>query len=100
MSLCFSRVHALSAEKATVFLVGGIPTSGDDLKGWKAFESFMKDLRKNESVTIKVETFEYGEAPVFDATPEEIAYFYMREKMRPDFIEARTIKIGESSFVL
>ncbi len=100
MSIRFSRVNAMTEEDSVVFLVGGIPTSQDDLDGWVAFDSFSAGLSENTVITVAVETFEYGEGNPNDATPEEIAYFYMRESLRPDFIEARTQKIGDSSFVL
>lgn len=100
MSIRFSRVTAMTTEKAAIFLVGGIPGSQEDLDGWTAFQDFTADLNENTVITVSVETFEYGEGEQCDATPEEIAYFYFREERRPDFIESRANKIGESSFVL
>lgn len=97
MSIRFSRVTAMTNEKSAIFLVGGIPQSAEDLEGWTAFQEFMADV-KNEPVTANVETFTYGEGEAVDATPEEIAYFYKRIEMRSDFIETRTVKIGESDF--
>ena len=100
MSVRFSRVKAMTNEKAAIFLVGGIPKSQDDLNGWTAFKDFTSGLRENEAITVSIETFEYGEGEVFDATPEEVAYFYKRIQMRPDFIESRTVKLGESEIFL
>lgn len=100
MSIRFSRVTAMTNDKAAVFLVGGIPESQNDLDSWTAFESFTESLKENEVITSKVETFEYGEDVPVDATPEEIAYFYMRIERDADFIERRTEKTGESEFVL
>lgn len=100
MSIRFSRVKAISERSAALFLVGGIPKSQEDLDGWKAFDSFADMHQKNEAITVSVETFEYGEGEPNDATPEEVAYIYIRESKRPDFIEARTKKVGESTIVI
>ena len=100
MSLRFSRVKAMTGNKASIFLVGGVPHSQADLDSWTAFRTFTEDLKDNEQITVCVETFVYGEEDPNDATPEEIAYFYMRIEKRPDFIEARTEKIGESEFFI
>ena len=100
MSIRFSRVQAMTSDKAAIFLVGGVPATQADLDCWTAFQSFSEDLPENEIITVSVETFDYGEEEPNDATPEEVAYIYMREKMRPGFIESRAAKVGESSFVL
>ncbi len=100
MSVKFSRVSAITNEKAVVFLVGGTPETQADLDGWTAFDEFVEDLPINTVITVHVETFVYGEGEVYDATPEEVAYFYQRIEMRPDFIENRTEKIDESDIVL
>lgn len=100
MSIRFSRVQAMTTDKAAIFLVGGIPTTQADLDCWTAFQSFSEDLPENEVITVSVETFEYGEEEPKDANPEEVAYIYMRQDKRPDFIESRTTKVVESSFVL
>lgn len=100
MSIRFSRVKAMTEDKAAIFLVGGIPATQADLDCWTSFQTFTEDLSENEVITVSVETFEYGEEEPNDATPEEVAYIYMRQDMRPDFIESRTTKVGESSFVL
>ena len=100
MSIRFSRVKAMTEDKAAIFLVGGIPTKQEDIDCWAAFQDFSEELPENEVVTVTVETFDYGEGEPNDATAEEIAYIYMREEMRSDFIEARTKKVGESSFVM
>lgn len=98
MSVRFSRVTLTSGGAAASFLVGGGPKSQVDLQGWIAFESFMKSVPKGETVNAYADTFLYGgEVPV-DATPEEVAYFYKRIEMRPDFIEKRTEKCGETDF--
>ena len=98
MSIRFSRIKAVSKDKAALFLGGGIPHSKEDLKGWKAFDSFSALLEDNERVIVSVETFEYGDGSPYDATPEEIAYIFMRESMRSDFIDSRAKMVSESEF--
>lgn len=100
MSIRFSQVNAITETKSAIFLVGGTPRSQDDLNGWEAFQSFIADLAVNTPITVYVETFLYGEDEPFDATPEEVAYIYMRIQMRPDFIESRTEKVEESEFFI
>ena len=46
------------------------------------------------AVSAHVETFLYGGEEPFDATPEEVAYFYKRIERQPDFIDTRTEKTG------
>ena len=100
MSLRFSRVTLYSAGKTTSFLVGGIPTCRQDLHGWTAFESLLRETGRYHTVNAHVESFLYGGEEPFDATPEEIAYFYKRIERQPDFIESRAEKIGESDFII
>ena len=98
MSVRFSRVTLTSGDATASFLVGGNPKSQADLHGWTAFESFMKSVPKGETVNTHADTFIYGGEEPVDATPEEVAYFYKRIDMRPDFIEKRTEKCGETDF--
>ncbi len=100
MSVRFSRVKLISKDKAALFLVGGVPQSQDDLEGWTAFQAFSEELTADEPITVCVETFEYGDGEPVDATPEEVAYFYMRCERRPDFIESRSRKAAESEFFM
>ena len=100
MSLCFSRVTLYSAGKTTSFLVGGIPKSRADLQGWTAYDNFVSGVPGYTAVNAHVETFLYGGEETFDATPEEVAYFYKRIERQPDFIESRAEKIGESDFII
>lgn len=100
MSIRFSRITAMTEKASAIFLVGGVPASQADLDGWTAFDSFVEDMPENEVISAHIETFLYGDDEPFDASPEEIAYFYQRIGMRPDFIEARTEKIGETDFVI
>ena len=98
MSIRFSRVTLTSGGATASFLVGGSPKSQVDLHGWIAFDSFMKSVPKGETVDAHAETFLYGGEEPVDATPEEVAYFYKRIEMRPDFIKKRTEKCGEADF--
>ena len=98
MSVRFSRVTLASGGATALFLVGGNPKSQANLHGWTAFESFMRSVPKGETVNAHAETFLYGGEEPVDATPEEVAYFYKRVQMRPDFIEKRTEKYGETDF--
>ena len=100
MSLRFSRVTLNSAGKTTSFLVGGIPTCRQDLQGWTAYESLLQDTCRYQTVNAHVESFLYGGEEPFDATPEEVAYFYKRIERQPDFIESRAEKTGESDFTI
>ena len=100
MSLRFSRVTLYSDGKTASFLVGGIPTCWQDLQGWTAYESFLREAGRYQAVNAHVESFLYGGEEPFDATPEKIAYFYKRIERQPDFIESRAEKIGESDFII
>lgn len=100
MSLRFSRVTLYSAGKTTSFLVGGIPKSRADLQGWIAYDNFVSDVPRYTVINAHVETFLYGGEDPFDATSEEVAYFYKRIERQPDFIESRAEKTGESDFTL
>ena len=100
MSLRFSRVTLYSAGKTTSFLVGVIPKSRTDLQGWTAYGNFVSEVPRYTAVNVHVETFLYGGEDPFDATPEEVAYFYKRIERQPDFIDTRTEKTGESDFTI
>ncbi len=100
MSLRFSRVTLTSGDNTASFLVGGIPKSRADLQGWTAFDAFLNETQWYQAINAHVETLLYGGKEPFDATLEEIAYFYKRIERQPDFIESRTEKIGESDLTI
>ena len=100
MSLRISRVTLYSDGKNASFLVGGIPTCRQDLQGWTVYENFLRNNCSYQTINAHVESFLYGGEEPFDATPEEVAYIYKRIELRPDFIESRTEKIGESDFIV
>ena len=60
----------------------------------------MRETGRYHTVNVHVESFLYGGEEPFDATPEEIAYFYKRIERQPDFIESRAEKIDESDFII
>lgn len=97
MALLFSKVTLKSGSNDTEFLVGGVPANIGDLTGWVAFDKFWSD-NMDDNIEVYVDTYRYGDAENYDATPEEIAYFMRRIQMNPDFIERRTIKMGSSRF--
>ena len=80
MSLRFSRVTIFSDGKTTSFLVGGIPQSQANLQGWTAYDNFVSDVSRYTAINACVETFICGGEEPFDASPEEVAYFYKRIK--------------------
>ena len=100
MSLRFSRVTLYSDSKTANFLVGGIPMCRQDLHGWIAYKSFLREAGRYQTINAHVESFLYGGEEPLDATPEEIVYFYKRIERQPDFIESRTEKICESDFII
>ena len=100
MSLRFSRITLYSAGKTASFLVGGIPKSRTDLQGWTIYDNFVSDIPGYTAINARVETFLYGGEEPFNATPEEVAYFYKRIERQPDFIDTRTEKTGESDFTI
>ena len=100
MNLRFSRVTLYSAGKTVSFLVGGVPKSRADLQGWIAYDNFVSDVPRYTAVNAHVESFLYGGEEPFDATPEEVAYFYKRIERQPDFVDTRTEKTDESDFTI
>ena len=100
MSLRFSRVSLYSVGKTASFLVGGNPKSRANLQGRTVYDNFVSDVPRYMAVNAHVETFLYGGEEPFDATPEEVAYFYKRIERQLDFIESRTEKISESDFII
>lgn len=98
MSLRFSQVTLSSDGKTTSFLVGGTSKSWADLHGWTAFNNYMNNAQLYKVINAHVEMFLYGGEEPFDATPEEVAYFYKRIERQPDFIESRTEKLSETDF--
>ena len=98
MALIFSKVNLISENLSTEFLVGGIPNCKEDLNNWTNFDNFINKLNFGEDVKVLTTSYRYGEQEDNDASPEEIAYFMERIKMKPTFIEDRTEKISNFNF--
>ena len=60
----------------------------------------MKEIPTTTDIMARVKFFLYGVEDPFDATPETIAYFYQCIRMRPDFIEKRAKKHGDSDLII
>lgn len=97
--IIFSKIKANAKSGGDIYkgLVSGIPYNLTDLEGWKDFELFLAGL-DDDFVEVEVQVFGYGEGETVQATPEEVAYMYMRLKMRPDFLETRCNKLSTHTF--
>lgn len=87
MAVVFSKVTIEADGDSTEFLVSGSPRSEHGLKGWVAYENFIK---KHEAVIkAHIQPYSYGNSRLYKATPEEVAYLTMRWQQQPDFLETR-----------
>ena len=100
MAILFSKVTMRDDYNESEFFVSGFPQEPDDLEGWTAYHEFLDEITEDTIVNIHAVAYLYGEGETVKATPEEVAYIYMRENRRPGFIETRTKKTSESSFLL
>lgn len=87
MALIFSKVTIDTDDDSVEFLVSGSPRSEQGLKGWVAYENFIK--RHDGVTTAQIQPYSYGGEQPYEATPEEVAYMTMRWKNQPDFLETR-----------
>lgn len=94
MAVRFSAVTLAANDQKCRMLIGGVPTKLEDFEGWTMFENFVDNLDDATDVNTKVDTYLYGEGEIYDASPDEVAYFMMREKMRPDFLDTSCSNIG------
>lgn len=94
MAVRFSAVTVTANDQKCNLLVGGVPTSYDDLEGWTIFENFLEKNEDAEKVNVQVDTYLYREGEIVDATPEEVAYFMKRQEMQSDFLEDRCSNLG------
>ena len=99
MALIFSKVSVTAAQETMTFLVGGAPRSVQDLVGWTMFDQFVVKA-KNAPISVKVDVRRYGGEEDYAATPEEVAYMYMRLERQADFIEDRTTQVETSEFTI
>lgn len=87
MALVFSKVTIDNDGESIEFLVSGSPRNENGLKGWVAYEDFIKT---HEGVTTaQIQPYSYGSAQPYKATPEEVAYMDMRWKNQLNFLETR-----------
>ena len=70
MALVFSKVTIDNDGESIEFLVSGSPRNENGLKGWVAYEDFIKT---HEGVTTaQIQPYSYGSAQPYKATPEEL----------------------------
>lgn len=100
MALLFSAVTLTADNNRVEFLISGIPRDADDLEGWRAYEDFMNELNSEQDVGVQVETYLYGEGEALKATPEEVAYFTMRENIDSEFLRNHCRNIENSDFAI
>lgn len=87
MALVFSKVTIDNDGESIEFLVSGSPRNENGLKGWVAYEDFIKT--HEGMTTAQIQPYSYGSAQPYKATPEEVAYMDMRWKNQPNFLETR-----------
>ena len=87
MALVFSKVTIDNDGESIEFLVSGNPRNENGLKGWVAYEDFIKT--HEGMTTAKIQPYSYSSAQSYKATPEEVAYMDMRWKNQPKFLETR-----------
>ena len=88
MAILFSHVTVETDKKIVQFWYAGIPKTLDDLRGWTAFEEFIKHIQKKTEVIVRVIVYRYGDGEECPANIYEIADFEQRIKKRPSFIES------------
>ena len=100
MAILFSVVTMTSGEAESRFIVGGIPRIKNDLKGWTAYEEFMRKIDEASEVNIQGKIYLYGDGEFVNATVEEVAYMYERIKRREDFLRTRCQYWNDTEFKL
>ena len=99
MALLFSVLTMKSGEaESRFFLVGGIPRIKNDLKGWTAYENFIR--KANGEIDVQVDSYAYGGETLVKATVEEVAYLTKRLESRADFLERSCDLLGWSQFTI
>ena len=88
MAILFSHVTVEADKKIVQFWYTGIPKTLDDLRGWTAFEDFIKPIKKKTEVIVRVIVYRYGDGEECPANIYEIADFEQRIKKRPSFLES------------
>jgi hypothetical protein len=99
MAILFSVLTMKSGEaESRFFLVGGIPRIKNDLKGWTAYENFIR--KANGEIEVQVDSYAYGGETLVKATVEEVAYLTKRLESRTDFLERSCDLLGRSQFTI
>ena len=98
MAVLFSNVIAKANDQSVSFLILGSPCSFGELEGWRIFEDFLSEIEEKTEVFVHADNYLYGEGTRHIATPEEVAYFHLRQEQAPDFLETRCSKVGGDDF--
>ncbi len=98
MALLFSAVTVTSENDQAEFLVSGKPTEQADLVGWTAFDDFLSHVDSEQDIHVHVAACLYGEGEVFNATPEEVAYFTLRAARDEQFFYDHCEDASHSDF--
>ena len=98
MAILFSKVTMRDDYNEAEFFVSGFPQEPDDLEGWTAYHEFLDEITEDTIVNIRAEAYLYGEGETVKATPEEVAYFYMRRNDNADFLNDRCQNIEKVDF--
>ena len=99
MAVVFSKVALATEDRQTQFFACGIPKDAEDLEPYTRYHEFADEIDSETEIFVHVDTHLYGEGERFDATPEEMAYFTIRDQNDPKFL-SRCEKIGESDFIV
>ena len=99
MAIVFSKVTLCADHLQTQFFACGTPADSEDLEPYTRYHEFTEELDSETEIFVHVDTHLYGEGERFDATPEEMAYFTIRDRDDPKFL-SRCEKIGESDFTV
>ena len=95
MALLFSAVTLTDDDDQMELLVPGIPRESNDLRGWTAYENFIASIDHEQEIRVHVAACLYGEGQPFLASPEEIAYFTLREKEEDSFRRLTDAELAE-----
>lgn len=98
MAILFSAVTVSDGKNEVEFLVGGIPRSCDDFEYYTAFENFTDRIEDETELIVHADAYFYGEGEIFNATPEELAYFMKRIQDDDRFLQGHCDHVGKSDF--
>lgn len=97
MAIVFSKIILRADELEAKFFACGTIRELGDLDPYTLYHEFTEEISSETDINVHVDTHIYGEGERFDATPEEMAYFTIRDRDDPTFL-SRCEKIGESDF--